>query len=152
MDLVVLVAELSQSDDKSYQDLDRELSKRGYSSEEIEQAVFWFSSNHDANRSDDSVLTDAIEMHGERPLRVLSEFERMSIGSESYGFLLRLLNLGIIDLDQFERIIARSIPVGPEKIHMSDVKAIACAVVFNKDVHEVEEDLFDQFDEDVSAT
>lgn len=145
MDLVVLVAELSQSSDKSYRDLDKELTTRGYTPEEIEQAMFWFSSRGDTPERERIVMpTGAV--------RVASELERMSLSRESYGYLLRLLNLGIVDLEQFERVIARAIPVGPEKIRLSDVKAIACSVVFNRDLGEVEDEFLDQFDDDVPTT
>lgn len=145
MDLVVLVAELSQDGDKSYRDLDEELATRGYTAEEIEQAMFWFSSRSDTPERERVLLPSGA-------VRVPSELERMSVSGESYGYLLRLLNLGIMDLDQFERVIARAIPVGAEKIHVNEVKAIACSVVFNRDLGEVEDDFLDQFDDDVSTT
>lgn len=146
MDLVVLVAELSQSTDRKYKNLGQELATRGYSSDEIEQAVFWYSSRRDVSSDDDSIVTLS-----ERPVRVLSEFERMSMSSDSYGYLLRLMNLGLIGVEQFERIMARAIPVGPEKTGLSEVKAIACSVVFNRDAHDFDDE-FDQFDEDVATT
>lgn len=146
IDLVVLVAEMSQTADRSYHELDRELIERGYSAEEIEQAVFWFSSRGDAP-------TDKpVAVANRQSVRVLSEFERLSINGECHAFLLRLLNLGIIDIAQFDAIMTRAIPVGSEKIHLNDVKAIACAVVFNKEPGEVEEDLLEQFGEDAPAT
>jgi uncharacterized protein Smg (DUF494 family) len=146
MDLVVLVAELTRDSDKSYKDLDQELMMRGYSPEEIEQAVFLYSSR------EDDVDEERIELHSKDSVRVLSEWERMSLCSDCYGYLLRLLNLGIVDGEQFEKIIARAIPVGPEKIQLNDVKAIACSVIFNRDPNELEEELFNSFDEDIPAT
>jgi uncharacterized protein Smg (DUF494 family) len=119
---------------------------RGYSPEEIEQAIFWFTSRGDGFSEEE------IEPKVSRTVRVLSEWERLSLSSECYGFLLRLLNLGIIGNEQFEKIITRSIPIGPEKIHLNEVKAIACSVIFNRDFNEFEEDLFDQFDEDIPTT
>ena len=146
MDLVVLVAELSTENDKSYKDLDQELAERGYAPEEIERAVFWYSSRGEVPEA------EKFELHGRHSVRVLSEWERMSLCSECYGYLLRLLNLGIIDDEQFEKIIARAIPVGPEKIQLNDVKAIACSVIFNRDPGELEDELVDFFDEDLPTT
>lgn len=146
MDLVVLVAELTQDSDKSYKDLDQELMMRGYSPDEIEQAVFLYSSQGEGASG------GKIGTHGKESVRVLSEWERMSLCSDCYGYLLRLLNLGIVDSEQFEKIIARAIPVGPEKIQLNDVKAIACSVIFNRDPNELEDELFDSFDEDIPAT
>ena len=145
MDLVVLVAELSQDSDKSYRQLDKELVGRGYSLEEIEKAVFWFASRGETPERERIQPSSGA-------VRVPSELERMSVSQESYGYLLRLLHLGIVDLDQFERVIARAIPVGPEKIHLNEIKAIACAVVFDRDVGEVEDEFLDHFDDDLPTT
>lgn len=146
MDLVVLVAELTRDSSKSHTDLDQELMMRGYSPEEIERAVFWYSSR-------DEILEEGkIDIHGKNSIRVLSEWERLSLCSDCYGYLLRLLNLGIVDGEQFEKIIARAIPVGPEKIQLSDVKTIACSVIFNREPGELDDDVFEFFDEDVPTT
>jgi len=146
MDLVVLVAELAQSNDKSFKDLDQELTMKGYSPEEIERAVFWYTSRGD-------VLEEGqMELHGKDSFRVLSEWERLSLCADCYGYLLRLLNLGIVDGEQFEKIIARAIPVGPEKIELNDVKAIASSVLFHREPGELDDDLIDFFDEDLPAS
>lgn len=146
MDLVVLVAELSQNSGKSFQELDIELLQAGYSRGEIDQAVFWFSSRGDQT----SPAPPMASIHN--AVRVLSDWERMSLSSDCYGFLLRLFNLGLIDHSQFENIIARCIPVGPEKIQLSEVKAIAGAVVFNRDAMDIDDDGFGQWEEDFPAT
>ena len=118
----------------------------GSSPEEIEQAVFLYSSRGE--------LPDGGKMwlRGKNSVRVLSDWERLSLCSDCYGYLLRLLNLGIVDGEQFEKIIARAIPVGQEKIQLNDVKAIVCSVIFNRDPSELEDELFDNFDEDIPAT
>ncbi|MCI0452033.1 MAG: DUF494 family protein [Candidatus Latescibacteria bacterium] len=138
MDLVMLVAEMSRSADRRPVELDKELTRRGYSSEEIEHAVFWISSRPEASRA----------FRPGRATRVLSEFERMSLSTEAYDYLFRLQNLGIIDGRQFETILARAIPVGAEKVHAEDVKGIACSVIFNRDMGDVDEEAFDRFDTD----
>jgi len=157
MDLVVLVAEMSQGNDRSYQELDKELTTQGYTPAEIEQAVFWFSSLREGSEvesriSSDTVPRAPISSYGAATVRVLSSFERMSITADSYGFLLRLLNLGILSLDQFEQIVTRAIPIGPEKIQIADVKDIACTVLFNKEPEGLEDDLFDVFEDEEFAT
>lgn len=143
MDLVVLVAELSQQSDKSFKELDKELLHRGYSAEEIEEAFFWFTSQ-----------TRPFEQRppGTRKgaaVRVLSSWESMGIDGEAYGYLLRLANLGIIDGDQFERILSRIHPNAFEKLHLGDIKTAAAAVVFHMSPEEPEEELFDVIDDDI---
>jgi len=146
MDLVVLVAELAQENDKTYKDLDQELMMRGYTQEEIERAVVWYATR------DDIIEDEQVLQHGRNSFRVLSDWERMSLSSDCYAYLLRLLNLGIVDGGQFEKIIARAIPVGPEKVQLSDVKAIACSVIFNKEPSELEDELVDFFDDEIPAS
>jgi uncharacterized protein Smg (DUF494 family) len=137
MDLVMLVAEISQSADRTHVELDKELSSRGYSADEIEHAVFWFSSRPD--------WREAVRRRS-GTVRVPSEFERMSLSTGAFDYMFRLLNLGIIDGRQFETILARAIPVGAEKVHVDDVKQIACSVIFDRDAGEVDEDALDRFD------
>ena len=146
MDLVVLVAEIAQDNDRSYKDLDQELLTRGYNQDEIDRAVVWFTTRGDILEEEEII------QHGKNSFRVLSEWERMSLSSECYGYLLRLLNLGIVAGDHFEKIIARAIPVGPEKVQLNDVKAIACSVLFNSDTGELEDELVDFSDDGFAAT
>ncbi len=139
VDLIVLVAELSLSGEP-LNDLDEELTTRGYAAEEIKQAVYWYSTRDESSM--------AVPAEAVRGIRVLNEFERLSISTECYGYLLQLLNLGIIDIEQFERIIARAIPVGPEKVQLGDVKTIASEVIFNHATGEFDEDGVDSFSSD----
>ena len=137
MDLVVLVAEISRSADRSSVELDKELLSRGYSTDEIEHAVFWFSSRPGQG---------GVERLRTGSFRVLSDFERMSLSTGAFDYMFRLLNLGIIDGRQFETIVARAIPVGTEKVEVEDVKENACAVIFDRDAGDADEDVFDHFD------
>lgn len=142
MDLVVLVAELSQKSGKSFRELSKELMVKGYSAEEVEQALSWISSRKDVpagNRGD---------LYGKRGVRVLSHWERVSLGPEYYRYLLKLLRLGVIDGEQFERIMARVAPFGLEKIKMSEIKEVACSVIFNLKNPDKGEDLFEVLDEE----
>lgn len=137
MDLVVLVAEISRSSDRKHVELDKELLNRGYSTDEIEHAVFWFSSRPEWRAG--------ARLRG-GTVRVLSDFERMSLSTTAFDYIFRLLNLGIIDGRQFETILARAIPVGTEKVHVDDVKDIACSVIFDRESDELDEDVLDRFD------
>jgi uncharacterized protein Smg (DUF494 family) len=137
MDLVVLVAEMSRGADRQHVEFDKELTRRGYSPDEIGHAVFWFSSR--------TATRDAQRRCG---TRVLSEFERMSLSTEAYGYLYRLQNLGLIDARQFETIVARAIPMGGDKVGIEEVKSIAYAVIFDKEPGDLEEDVFGGFDAD----
>jgi Smg protein len=139
MDLVVLVAEMARHADQRPVELGKELLRRGYSAEEIDHAVFWFSSRPDAGGA---------EPRPGRSVRVLSEFERMSLSTAACGYLFRMQQLGIIDARQFETIVARAIPAGGDKVGVEDVKSIAYAVIFDQDPRDVEEDVLGHFDAD----
>jgi Smg protein len=139
MDLVVLVAEMSRRADRTHVELDKELTSRGYSAQEIEHAMFWVSSRPESTARDGRPV---------RATRVLSEFERMSLSTDAYGYLFRLQNLGLVDRRQFETILARAIPVGADKVGVEDVKTIAYSVIFDKDAGELEEEVLGRFDAD----
>ena len=146
MDLVVLVAEMSQQNDKSFKELDKELVHRGYSSEEIEQALFWISSQWQPL---DRAAKAALSAGGHR---VLSPWEAHCLDPDAYGFLLRLGNLGIIDGEQLDRILERITPMVSGRVSLADIKSIAGAVIFGLSAEDLEDDLFQAFDDDIQAT
>ncbi len=146
MDLVVLVAELSQKSNKSLKELDKELVHLGYSSEEIEQAMFWFSSQWSPVRSPESARS------GRPAFRVLSPWEVACLDPDAHGYLLRLQNLGIIDEDRFESIMGRILPFGGDQLDISDVKALAGAVIFNLNGDLMDDDLFQILNEEVTVS
>jgi len=145
MDLVVLVTELTKKNDKSYKEINNELNLKGYSSDEIEQARFWLAAASTGNHRGNYPT-------GRNVVRVLNKWEQMSLDSESYGYLLQLWNLGIVDVEQFEKIMLQLIPVGSEKIPLSEVKAIASAVVFNQFGTDHGGDLFSDLEDDFSTS
>ncbi|MFQ5510358.1 MAG: DUF494 family protein [Candidatus Krumholzibacteriia bacterium] len=143
MDLVVLVAEFSQHKGKSLKELDKELIHLGYSTEEIQEALSWITS-----------LWRPIEhgggTGGERPVfRILAPWEAMTLDSGAHGYLLRLQNLGLLDEVQFERIMKRMVPYAGERMHVSDVKALAGRVLFNVDAEDIEETLYQVLDDEM---
>jgi uncharacterized protein Smg (DUF494 family) len=145
MDLVVLVTELIQENNKSYKEIDQELVRRGFSSEEIEQARFWMTAKPFGTFND-------TYPSGRNVVRILNRWEQMSLDTESYGFLLRLMNLGIIDVEQFERIMMRISPIGSEKIPLGELKTIAGGVVFEQFGRDFENELFEELDDEITSS
>jgi uncharacterized protein Smg (DUF494 family) len=146
MDLVVLVAELSQDGGKAFTELDDELALHGFSAEEIDQAFFWISSQ---------VRPFGDNEHGSgvrSSHRVLSPWESMCLDADSYGYLLRLQNLGIIDIDEFEKIITRILPFGGEKLPLAEFKTLVGSVIFDVRTDDSDEDSLDLFDENNQLT
>jgi len=146
MDLVVLVAELSQHGGKAFTELDDELALRGYSPEEIDQAFFWISSQA-RPFGDQEQTTAACPSH-----RVLSPWESMCLDADSYGYLLRLQNLGIIDIEEFDKIITRILPFGGEKMPLAEFKTLVGSVIFDVNGEDADDDGLDIFDENNQLT
>jgi uncharacterized protein Smg (DUF494 family) len=146
MDLVVLVAEMSQKSNKSFKELDKELVHLGYSSEEIEQAMFWFSSQWSPVGLTESARS------GRPAFRVLSPWEVTCLNADAHGYLLRLQNLGIIDEERFENIMGRILPFGGDQFDISDVKALAGAVIFNINPDLADDELFQILNEEVAIS
>jgi len=140
IDLVVLVAELSRREGKSLKELDHELEELGYSSKEIEQALFWLSSQH---RS----IVPGVDGITKPSHRVLSPWEAACLDSEAYGYLLHLQNLGIIDQEQFETIVTRILPIGGERLPLGELKTLAGSVIFNVSGEEYDDDAQDALDD-----
>lgn len=140
MDLVVLVAELSRSSGKTFTELDDELAVRGYSADEIDQAFFWISMQ--AQPFGDTEGPSQVRTSH----RVLSPWESMCLDADSYGYLLRLQNLGIIDIDRFEKIIMRILPFGGEKLPLAQFKTLVGSVIFDMMPDETDDDQFDMLD------
>lgn len=140
IELVVLVAELSEHRGKSLKELDQELVERGYSTKEIEQAMFWLSSQR---------KSPAATLRGpSKPAhRVLSPWEAMCLDRDAYGFLLHLQNLGIIDQDQFEQIVTRILPIGGEKLPLGELKTLAGSIIFNLGGEDRDDDLLEGLDD-----
>lgn len=146
MDLVVLVVELTQKRDKSFKELDKELVHMGYSSEEIEQAFFWVSSQwHRA----DHIASPSLNSTA---IRVLSPWEFMCLDTDAYNYLLRLKNLGILNEDQFERIMYRVLSYRGEALQISDIKGLAGAVIFELGADDFDGDLLHVLDDGIQVT
>jgi uncharacterized protein Smg (DUF494 family) len=146
MDLVVLVAELGQTSGKTFTELDGELAVRGYSADEIDQAFFWISTQAKPFGETNGGT------HVRMSHRVLSPWESMCLDADSYGYLLRLQNLGIIDIDRFEKIITRILPFGGEKLPLAEFKTLVGSVIFDVNYDEPDDDQFDAFDENNQLT
>jgi len=140
MDLVVLVAELSRESNKSLRDLDKELVHMGYSSEEIEHALFWMSSQWRPLESRPE--------RGRPVYRVLSPWESDGLDMEAHSYLLRLYGLGLVDEEQLEQILSRIEPAGRERLDVGDVKMLAGDVMFNLGGDGIEDEVYHELDDD----
>jgi uncharacterized protein Smg (DUF494 family) len=141
MDLVVLLVEMTRTSNKSFGELDKELISLGYSSEEIEQAFSWVSNQW--HRVEHGLVGEG----GGMPIRVLSPWESTVLDPEAYSYLLRLQALGLLDDDQFERIMYRIVPFRGERVGVSEIKALAGSVIFELGGDEFENELLNMLDD-----
>jgi len=122
MDLVMLLAEIDEEDDRFGIESNREFFLKQYTDEEIEQALSWISSKQELVRRNPGNL------YAGGSLRVLSDWERVAIGDQACTYLLKLLNLGIVDGYQMEKILA--LLSLRDRRDLEEVKALACSVIF----------------------
>jgi hypothetical protein len=71
----------------------------------------------------------------------------MVLDTEAYSYLLRLQGLGLVDDDQFERIMYRILPFRGERLGVNEVKALAGSVIFDLGGDEFENELLDALDD-----
>lgn len=145
IDLVVLVAEMSQKSDKSLHDLDKELVHLGYSSEEIEHALFWMSAQWKPRAG-------ASRGVGRPAFRVLSSWEVEGLSPDAHNYILRLYRLGLIDEDQLEQVLCRIEPTGGIRLGLGDIKDLAGDVMFNLGGDGIEDEAFHELDEENQET
>lgn len=146
VDLVVLVAELTQRNNKSFKELDAELADLGYSEDEIEQAFSWITSRWEP------VGGGGKRQHGGPVFRVLSPWEQHALDSEAYAYLLQLNNLGVLGDDQLEDVLKRISPYGAEPVGLSDVKSLVGSVLLNLEPEAWDIGSLDVIDEEIQAT
>jgi len=146
MDLVVLLVEMTRTSNKSFGEMDKELVSLGYSAEEIEQAFSWVSSQW--HRVDHGLAGGEAGV----PVRVLSPWESTVLDTEAYSYLLRLQALGLVDDDQFERIMYRILPFRGEQLGVTEIKALAGSVIFDLGGDEFENELLSMLDDGTQLT
>ena len=126
--IVYLIHEMR--DDKRLGEIDlRALSDRGYTQNEISTAFSWL--------FDKINLGDSILPAGNRSLphshRVLHETERSVITPESYGYLIELRELGLLDDMDIELAIDRIMMAGFSDVGIAEMKSVIASIIFDYD-------------------
>ena len=108
------------------EDLSTTLKARGYTDSEISSAYSWLLERYDD--APERYFSDIPEFPTSN--RVLSESERYIVSPEAHGFLLKLLNLAVIDNEQFETILERAGVVASLPLTLDQAKMIVSSVIF----------------------
>lgn len=99
---------------------------KNYNKSEVSAAYSWILQKYSSNNRD--FVTRPEDNH-----RVLHYAERMLISPEAYGYLLELVNIGIIDQEAMEGIIERVMFHSSERITVDKVKKIIASYLFEYD-------------------
>ena len=113
---------LSETDD-----LWATLEAEGYSDDEISSAYSWLLKR--ADNTPQQLFSALPKRHSSH--RVLNASERSQLTTGAYGFLIKLVNLSLIDDEQFETIMERVSIFGPKPVALDQIKFIASSVAFS---------------------
>ena len=106
----------------------------GYTDDEIDTAYDWFVEQF----SYETEPEYSAFPNRSTSIRILTETERMSISADAYGFLMKLLNSGIINEEQLETVIDRIISLSGDPLTLEQIKEITSTIIF------MENDNFDE--------
>jgi uncharacterized protein Smg (DUF494 family) len=121
--LILLMSELRG--DKQLVEVDMsELQERGYTSSEITQALSWL---HDHLQQGSESTTVASKGQGSR--RVLHEAEKGVIPTEGQGYLIQLVELGLLGDRDLETVIERAMLSGYERVTLDELREIVAGVL-----------------------
>jgi len=128
--IVYLLNELQQDrKGKDKIDLTRDLLLKGYTDGEVSLAFSWIF-NYLKNPPQDRGGMD-IEYNDQ--LEDYPEFEKLVISPDAYGFLLQLIQLGVIKESDIEMFIERAVAFGKDDISVDDLKSIIATILFGMD-------------------
>jgi len=128
--LVILMREYPEGaiSQEEFEPLSKDLVKQGYTTQEIETALFWYHNRQVAKE-------DAEQITGFMPdsFRVLHDVEKSVIRPEAYGFLIELFQLSMITLSDLDAIIEKSVLLGGRNVDLDDMKSFVAAQIMEQD-------------------
>lgn len=128
--IVYLLGELQlERNHKDKIDLTRDLLVKGYTEGEINLGFSWIF-NHLKNPPLDRVESD---FDYADQLEDYPEFDRLVISPDAYGFLLQLIQLGVVKENDIEMFIERAVAYGKDDIGVDDLKTIVASIIFGQD-------------------
>ena len=101
------------------------LSEMGYTDDEIDTAYDWFVEQFSSENEPE--YSSFPKRSGS--MRILTDTERLLISPDAYGFLMKLLNGGVIDDEQLETVIDRVISLSGDPLTLDQIKEIASSVI-----------------------
>ena len=125
--LVYLLSELHRERAcKNKVNLTSNLILKGYTETEINLAFAWiFNHLHYPPRGNDEDSYSFAEDMDNYP-----DADQLIISPEAYGYLLHLLDLGIIKDNDVEMFVERALAYGKNDINVDDLKSIVASIIF----------------------
>ena len=125
--IVYLLNELQQGrSGKDQVDLTRDLLVKGYTDVEVNLAFSWIF-NYLKNPPIENCSN---HINYDNHLEDYPEFERLVISPDAYGFLLQLIQFGVIKESDIEMFIERAVAYGKDDIGVDDLKSIIATILF----------------------
>ena len=115
-------------------DLSSVLEAEGYSQDEISTAYSWLLQRFD--NAPEQYFSDIPQMNSST--RVLTPTERLQLTADDKGFLLKLVNLSLVDHEALEAVMERVSVFGSKSVSLEQIKLIASSVVLT-DVEEMDD-------------
>ncbi len=131
LEIVVFLIEHIKGDASRLSDTDdlwATLEARGYSDDEISSAYSWLMrrfENTPQRFFSEFPATDV-------SYRILTQSERNRLTTESHGFLLKLIDAGVLNYEQFEIIMDRLSSADRRPAALEEVSSLASSVVFSE--------------------
>ncbi len=115
--------------EENYVDISKTLMSQGYTENEINLAFSWI-----FDHLQRTMNPGEEELHyQENSIRVLHDLEKMVIEPDAYGYLLQLMQLGLISEADMEDVIEKALSLGSTRVTLEDMKAFTSALIFNRE-------------------
>jgi len=125
--LIILMSEIRA--EKQLAEIDTsDLQERGYTQSEISQALSWL---HDHMQHGPEAKTVAQTGQGSR--RILHEAEKGVIPTEGQGYLIQLVELGLLGDRDLETVIERAMLSGYDRLTLDELREIVAGVLSTRE-------------------
>jgi len=123
---------------------------KNYNRSEISAAYSWVMQKKDNGELDKIIKRQKLLGTAKFPQRILHIAERMVITPEAYGYLLELMNIGLIDYENLEKIIERVMLNSTERVSLGKIKEIVTRMFFENDGNPFSQSMFLTGDESIN--
>lgn len=110
-------------------DLTSELSSQGYTDSEINLSFSWIYNHLKKNSSDKKQLLDTELIEDME----FSNSESPTLTDEAYGYLIQMIQLGILSEYQVDQVLEKALVSGEEYINMDKIKSYIVNIIFDSD-------------------